>query len=92
MAMTSAGEAGWAAPSCGAASTGPGRPVAGGVLTEQERRGLELLAAGLTSPAAADRLNVSARTLRRRIDTVCRKFGVATRIEATAEAARRGLI
>lgn len=47
---------------------------------------------GLTHLAAADRLNVSARTLRRRIDTVCRKFGVNTRIEATAEAARRGLI
>lgn len=61
-------------------------------LTEQELRVLEFLAAGWTYPAAANRLNMSDRTLRRRITVACHKLGVSTRIEAMVEAARQGLI
>lgn len=90
--MTDAGEAGRAEPNHDTASTEPGRHVVDQVLTDQEFRLLEFFAAGLTYPAAADRLNVSDRTLRRWIAVGCQRLGVATRIEATAEAARRGLI
>ncbi|MFI6578797.1 LuxR family transcriptional regulator [Nocardiopsis sp. NPDC050513] len=56
---------------------------------------LELLAeiaTGVTTEVAARRLELSARTLRRRIRNICDVLGVNTPIEAVVWAARRQLI
>lgn len=61
-------------------------------LTEAEITALACLAAGDTLYAAARRLNVSERTVRRRIRTACDRLNVATPIEAVVWAAKRGLV
>jgi len=53
---------------------------------------LGLLATGLPADSVARRLNLSPRTLRRRLREVCDKVGAGTPIEAVAWAARRNLI
>ncbi|NYJ34578.1 DNA-binding NarL/FixJ family response regulator [Nocardiopsis aegyptia] len=56
---------------------------------------LELLAeiaTGVTTEVAARHLELSARTLRRRIRNICDMLGVNTPIEAVVWAARRQLI
>ncbi|MFV2197141.1 LuxR family transcriptional regulator [Nocardiopsis sp. LOL_012] len=62
---------------------------------ELDREDLELLAeiaTGVTTEVAARHLELSARTLRRRIRNICDVLGVNTSIEAVVWAARRHLI
>lgn len=62
---------------------------------ELSHEDLELLAeiaTGVTTEVAARRLELSARTLRRRIRNICDVLGVNTPIEAVVWAARRQLI
>ncbi|MCY9787374.1 LuxR C-terminal-related transcriptional regulator [Nocardiopsis sp. EMB25] len=62
---------------------------------ELSHEDLELLAeiaTGVTTEVAARRLELSARTLRRRIRNICDMLGVNTPIEAVVWAARRQLI
>lgn len=62
---------------------------------ELGREELELLAeiaTGVTTEVAARHLELSARTLRRRIRNICDVLGVNTPIEAVVWAARRQLI
>ncbi|MDF5758933.1 LuxR family transcriptional regulator [Spongiactinospora rosea] len=50
------------------------------------------LAKGVTVDRVGRRLDVSGRTVRRRLRGICDRIGVATAIEAVAWAARRQLI
>lgn len=61
-------------------------------LTPQELRVLAALAAGMTSQTAARRLDISDRTVRRRVQGVCDRVGVDTTIEAVTWAAKNDLI
>lgn len=53
---------------------------------------LEEIASGVTADVAARRLDLSARTLRRRLRGICDRIGVSTPIEAVVWAARNQLI
>jgi DNA-binding NarL/FixJ family response regulator len=53
---------------------------------------LGLLATGLPLDGVARRLEVSERTVRRRVRAVCDQIGVGTQIEAVVWAVRRGLL
>ncbi|HCU95486.1 MAG TPA: LuxR family transcriptional regulator [Actinobacteria bacterium] len=59
-------------------------------LTASERALLRLLAGGLTDDAAARRLGVSARTVRRQVAVLMAKLGAASRFQAGRKAAERG--
>lgn len=61
-------------------------------LTEEEIRLLAHLATGMTADVAARRLDLSSRTLRRRVRAICDRIGVNTPIQAVVWAAKRGLI
>lgn len=61
-------------------------------LTETETRVLAELAAGSTLDLAARRLEISSRTVRRRIRGVCDRLDVNTPVEAIVWAVKRGLI
>lgn len=61
-------------------------------LTDEEVRVLAVLGSGATSDATARRLDVSPRTVRRRVRRVCERVGVATTVQVVAWAARRGHI
>lgn len=50
------------------------------------------IASGVTSDVAARRLELSARTLRRRLRAICDRIGVSTPIEAVVWAARNDYI
>ncbi len=50
------------------------------------------IASGVTADVAARRLDLSARTLRRRLRGICDRIGVSTPIEAVVWAARNQLI
>lgn len=66
------------------------RPEPG--LAGDERRVLALLAAGATHETAARHLGVSPRTVRRRVETIRIRLGVATMIETVVWAAKHGLL
>ena len=61
-------------------------------LTEQERKILQLAAAGLTNPQIGGRLYLSRHTVKEYLSHAMRKLGVKTRVEAVMEATRLGLI
>ena len=67
-------------------------PAADNALHDEDLRVLALVAAGLSTPAVAHRLNTSPRTLQRRIRDLRDRIGVRTTVEAVAWAARRQLI
>jgi DNA-binding NarL/FixJ family response regulator len=61
-------------------------------LTERERDVLALLAAGLPNRAIGSRLGISEQTVKTYVAAILDKLGAATRAEAVAIGARRGLI
>ncbi|MEV4299231.1 hypothetical protein [Microbispora rosea] len=61
-------------------------------LTEEDLLLLAELAKGVTADRVGRSLDVSGRTVRRRLRCICDRIGVATAIEAVAWAARRRLI
>lgn len=61
-------------------------------LSEDELKLLAQIASGVTADVAARKLELSARTLRRRLRTICDRLDVNTPIEAVVWAARRQLI
>ncbi len=69
-------------------STEPGAGQAG--LTPSERSLLKLLATGITDQAAAKRLGVSLRTVRRHMSALMERLGAGSRFEAGLKAARSG--
>lgn len=61
-------------------------------LSTDEVKLLAQIATGVTADVAARHLELSARTLRRRLRAICDRLDVATPIEAVVWAARRQLI
>jgi DNA-binding CsgD family transcriptional regulator len=61
-------------------------------LTDEDLLLLAELAKGVTADRVGRSLDVSGRTVRRRLRHICDQIGVATAIEAVAWAARRRLI
>jgi len=61
-------------------------------LSDQERRILKLFADGGSPSAIADRLSISAQTLRNHLHHINRKLRTHNRLEAVTHAQRRGLI
>ncbi len=61
-------------------------------LSAQEIEVLRLIAAGATNREIADRLYWSEATVKRKIQDILEKLGVANRPQAVAEATRRGLL
>ncbi|MGI5285522.1 LuxR C-terminal-related transcriptional regulator [Nonomuraea polychroma] len=64
----------------------------GVVLSHADLALLAELAKGVTVDRVGRRLDISGRTVRRRLRGICDRIGVATAIEAVAWAARRQLI
>ena len=61
-------------------------------LTSEEVRTLVMMADGLTQEKMAERLSVSVRTVRRRIQDVMRKLGASTQAQAVAEGYEREIL
>ena len=61
----------------------------GPMLSDQEERVLELVAAGLTNQQTAHRLNIANQTVKNHVSNVLRKLGVASRTQAAVYAAQR---
>lgn len=59
-------------------------------LTDSEAELLKILSAGLTDEAAAKRLGVSVRTVKRRMEDLMRRLEAGSRFEADYRAAKRG--
>ena len=68
------------------------RPRLTSTLTEREREVLELLAEGLTTAQVADRLSLSAHTVRSRVKATLGKLGARNREHAIAIAFREGAL
>jgi DNA-binding NarL/FixJ family response regulator len=60
-------------------------------LTQREEEVLQLMAAGLTNSAIAERLVLSPKTVRNHVSTIFSKLHVAGRAEAIIKARERGL-
>ena len=61
-------------------------------LSEQERRVLRLLAAGMSNPDIARELVVSVNTVKTQLQSIYRKLNVNSRAEARAAARRLNLL
>lgn len=61
-------------------------------LTEREHEVLALLALGLPNKSIATRLGISEHTAKFHVGSILAKIGAASRTEAVAQAARRGLL
>ena len=61
-------------------------------LTEREREVLVLMAAGLSKPKIAKKLNIGRATVKTHIEHVCKKLGVRTRSEALILAEKNHLV
>jgi LuxR family maltose regulon positive regulatory protein len=61
-------------------------------LTEREVEILELLAAGLTNPEIAEKLVISAGTVKKHASNIYGKLGVSSRTEAVTRARELGLL
>lgn len=61
-------------------------------LTRRELEILRLIAAGVATKRAAERLHVSPSTIRNHIQSVLRKLGVHSRLEAAVYATKHGLL
>lgn len=70
--------------------TEPDAPTGSGGLSATERALLSMLARGMTDEAAAKRLGVSLRTVRRRMDELMTRLGANSRFEAGLKAGKRG--
>lgn len=74
------------------------RAVSATMVTDHQEMGredvelLRLLAVGLSLESVARRLDLSERTVRRRMRSVCDRLGLGTPIEAVVWAVRRGLL
>lgn len=76
-----------------AASPSPGTPGGGSAqLTRRELEVLRLLAQGLSTARAAERLSVSRTTVRNHVQNIFSKLGVHSRLEAVAYAALHRLL
>lgn len=70
----------------------PGRQPHGPQLSDDERRVLTLLGAGMKETAVAQQLGISLRTVERRLGTITERLGSTTRLHTGVEAYRRGWI
>lgn len=61
-------------------------------LTEDEVAVLRMVASGQTDCQISQALNLSERTVRRRLESICQKLDVTTRIKAAVRAVRLGLV
>lgn len=61
-------------------------------LTEQELQVLRMIAAGATNKEIAEKLYWSEVTVKRKVQDILEKMGVANRAQAVGEAAKRGLL
>lgn len=61
-------------------------------LTEQELQVLRMIAAGATNKEIAEKVFWSEVTVKRKVQDILEKMGVANRAQAVAEAAKRGLL
>ena len=61
-------------------------------LTAREREVLDLVAEGRTNPQIAELLTLSLHTVRNHVQSILRKLGAHSKLEAVAMASRRGLI
>jgi len=61
-------------------------------LGDDERRILQMLASGASNPRIAAELYLSETTVKRKLQDIFERLGVATRAQAAAEAVRRGLV
>ncbi|MFL5839971.1 MAG: LuxR C-terminal-related transcriptional regulator [Thermoleophilaceae bacterium] len=79
-------------PSAGGAPQRPGRSRRPGQLTVREQESLRLVAVGMTTTAAAERLGISPETVRTHVRNAMNKLGARTRAQAIAIAMRDGEI
>lgn len=61
-------------------------------ISQEDLELVRLLAAGLSLESVARRLNLSERTVRRRLRALCDRLGLGTPIEVAVWAALRGLL
>ena len=61
-------------------------------LTDQELEVLRMIAAGATNKEIAEKVYWSEVTVKRKVQDILEKMGVANRAQAVAEAAKRGLL
>jgi len=61
-------------------------------LTDQELQVLQMIAEGATNKEIAEKLFWSEVTVKRKVQDILEKMGVANRAQAVAEAGKRGLL